>query len=428
MSILSTLLTPAFDNGGGDGGGESPLVAVLAQLSCPICQDVPTQPFLLPHCGHTFCYSCIKHWFKCNPSCPICRSIIGDSKPVLNHTVKAIIDQLISYINIQKLATPTFQTWRREKDEEFEEDRANDFPWLKKIKEHWGRAVVDAEDGVPRCSACHWELIDGQCENCGRHVMGWQDRTDGDELDGEEEDDDEDEDEDEEEDENLIDPSGYRRDNARMNYGSDIEDDDWDDYDNGMSDLRGRIVDDEADDDDENDDDEAGDMHEISSRNRHAFQYDSDDGFVVEDDDEDEQEDGNLHKDDEGGTSDIEIVDESGFASGDDDIVAMGRANSDVLNISDNSDDSDAPSIVKKGRTITFSDDDDDDDDDVDVDDIEDDEELISTSKFRKKAVIDENSDEEPVQEDELPSKKEKHSHKHKHRHHKHRSHKKNRR
>ena len=401
-------------------------------LTCSICQDLPTQPYLLPNCGHTFCYSCIKYWFHYNPSCPICRSIIGDVKPVFNHTLKLIIDSIIndlkiSLINYNESLSSKFDslynTWYKEKNEEFITDKKNNFPWLTKLSENWGRAVVDQEDGVPRCSACHWELIDGRCENCGRSVVGWQSRNDGDDLDVDEDDvESEDEDEDDNHrDENLISRSHYTL------ASDDDLDDDYNDYDNGLHDMSGRIVLNEAEEDDdveidENEDDEGDDVNEESFVDaRFNDDYESDDGFIVDDD---EMEEDQINNDIDENDDIDDIVDESGFLSGDEDIVKSRR---NIVNLSDDEptivseDDTNDLVVNKRNRQSLFVNDDSDDSDiDQDIDQDSDDDLKISKSYSRKKIISD---DDEDVDEDENDSttfqpKRHKHKHKHKHKHH----------
>lgn len=116
----------------------SALVELVKNISCPICQDVPTQPYMLPLCGHSFCYSCIKYWFQCNPSCPVCRMAIGENKPVVNHSLKRVIDLTLEkvkhleemVVHDQEEIDKNLDAWYREKNEEFESDKASDFPCM----------------------------------------------------------------------------------------------------------------------------------------------------------------------------------------------------------------------------------------------------------------------------------------------------------
>lgn len=402
------------------------------QLCCPICQDIPTQPYLLPNCGHTFCYSCIKHWLQCNPSCPICRSIVGESKPVLNHTVKNLIDSLIDdfsktakLINLKeyKAFKKKLKVWKIEKNQEYEEDRKIDFPWLKKIETNWGRAVVDTEDGVPRCSACHWELVDGFCENCGRTMVGWQDRTDGDEL-GEEDND------------------SHLEDNLNS------DSDEWRDYDNGMNDRLQNddgIIYDEAMEDYEEDEGEENheygyyanaNPHFYNDNHRHTADinisvrldsqrsdgYDSDDGFVVDEDDELEENDDDDDDENDAAytnTSDVEILDdENDMASGDEEIVQstsrkLIRNNDNHKPIEhialsdyedeDDNDDNEASINPRRGRSLYINDSDDEGEEDEEeiLDDDTDDEFLRAARKGRKKNILLNEEDEEDAEGDE---------------------------
>lgn len=249
---------------------EATLSSITTTLTCPICQDLPTHPYILPSCGHSFCYSCIKSWLECNPSCPICRKALNDKIPVLNQVVKGVVrgvydgvvnelskrsnhkeneileiikkeirnktnkelgnlsstdsdsseesstddsadgstlgklmhktnaskkkirqekkerkkfNESLSAVQLESLSQlKQVISWKYEKDFEYKQDEVSGFIWIQKLSKKFGRAVVDNDDGVPRCSACHWELVDGQCENCGRTMIGWQDRDDGENL------------------------------------------------------------------------------------------------------------------------------------------------------------------------------------------------------------------------------------------------------
>lgn len=415
----------------------SALVELVKNISCPICQDVPTQPYMLPLCGHSFCYSCIKYWFQCNPSCPVCRMAIGENKPVVNHSLKRVIDLTLEkfkhleemVVHDQEEIDKNLDAWYREKNEEFESDKASDFPWLKKIASNWGRAVVDDEDGVPRCSACHWELIDGHCENCGRQMVGWQSRTDGDELDDDIDEDDEDEDED------LVGPSM----NVRESLNS--EDEDWNEYDNGLRDMRGSVVQIEA---EESEEDETDTPRSHSQKDDpYAFNsYESDDGFVVDDDDDEEEDIADEELDDSEdnneylNTSDVEIVDE-GMVSGDEDIIRRGRSNRGAIDFDSQSEENefDEKLITKRRKPVVLNSDDSE-HDSIDLSHDSDDDFVKTLKEGRNKKVEDSDSTEDGnYEEDDLivdlstkkhnhsnEGKKRKHNNKRKpkHKHHKH--------
>jgi E3 ubiquitin-protein ligase RFWD2 len=45
------------------------------ELSCPICQEVISDPFVTT-CGHTFCYRCIDTHLQHRSSCPSCAAYL----------------------------------------------------------------------------------------------------------------------------------------------------------------------------------------------------------------------------------------------------------------------------------------------------------------------------------------------------------------
>ncbi|KAF3942173.1 hypothetical protein ABW19_dt0208508 [Dactylella cylindrospora] len=42
-------------------------------VTCVVCQDLLFEPYSLG-CGHVFCYSCLKDWFRQKKTCPECRA------------------------------------------------------------------------------------------------------------------------------------------------------------------------------------------------------------------------------------------------------------------------------------------------------------------------------------------------------------------
>lgn len=48
---------------------------------CVICLNSLMEPIITP-CGHVFCYACFKRWIEAEPSCPICRSHLKESKNI----------------------------------------------------------------------------------------------------------------------------------------------------------------------------------------------------------------------------------------------------------------------------------------------------------------------------------------------------------
>ncbi|CAJ0576550.1 unnamed protein product, partial [Mesorhabditis spiculigera] len=57
-------------------GQNSPDRHLDLEAKCPICLGVPNDPSVPGGCGnalgHRCCYSCLRRWFKTNPTCPVC--------------------------------------------------------------------------------------------------------------------------------------------------------------------------------------------------------------------------------------------------------------------------------------------------------------------------------------------------------------------
>eukprot|EP01105_Mastigella_eilhardi_P001671 TRINITY_DN119_c0_g1_i5.p1 TRINITY_DN119_c0_g1~~TRINITY_DN119_c0_g1_i5.p1 ORF type:complete len:409 (-),score=113.66 TRINITY_DN119_c0_g1_i5:77-1303(-) len=52
--------------------------------TCPICQDAPTDPVVLP-CHHVFCEECISEWLAGQKTCPMCRDAIASGGYARGH-------------------------------------------------------------------------------------------------------------------------------------------------------------------------------------------------------------------------------------------------------------------------------------------------------------------------------------------------------
>lgn len=51
-------------------------------LKCSICLDPYQSPLCNAHCGHMFCFLCLKAWLRQKQSCPICRRYFTKFIPV----------------------------------------------------------------------------------------------------------------------------------------------------------------------------------------------------------------------------------------------------------------------------------------------------------------------------------------------------------
>ena len=64
------------------------------ELICNICQQPLVNPMGGQQCGHTFCESCINHWYAQDLSCPSCRRKIS-FVPVTTRIVITQLDRLL---------------------------------------------------------------------------------------------------------------------------------------------------------------------------------------------------------------------------------------------------------------------------------------------------------------------------------------------
>jgi len=65
---------------------------ISEHLTCTICCEVFSDPYIMSPCNHTFDKGCINEWLKNNDTCPQCRTKVTNSSA--NHLVKGIIDAL----------------------------------------------------------------------------------------------------------------------------------------------------------------------------------------------------------------------------------------------------------------------------------------------------------------------------------------------
>ncbi|KAI9009577.1 hypothetical protein BC832DRAFT_375544 [Gaertneriomyces semiglobifer] len=146
----------------------SRLAALESHLSCAICTTYFVCPFTL-QCGHTFCYNCISAWFdnlQQNEKalrCPTCRADIRlrpHRELVLDRLVEEYLGDLCDQESIELMENvrTTREALGSMRDPPFHRHMPNNFG---------NEALLDAEDGVTRCTRCNWEIYNGQCQGCG---------------------------------------------------------------------------------------------------------------------------------------------------------------------------------------------------------------------------------------------------------------------
>ncbi len=65
-------------------------------LSCPVCCEIFQDPVLLP-CSHSFCRSCLEHFWKSTVirSCPVCRRRASKKSPASNRALKNLCEAFL---------------------------------------------------------------------------------------------------------------------------------------------------------------------------------------------------------------------------------------------------------------------------------------------------------------------------------------------
>ncbi|EDO15935.1 hypothetical protein Kpol_480p22 [Vanderwaltozyma polyspora DSM 70294] len=176
---------------------------VLDSTLCSICHDYMYVPMMVA-CGHNYCYSCLSSWFTSNEtqelSCPQCRANVTTA-PALNTTLQQLLETLaeVSLDDTKKekegedvnkdgsenndddekskIDMNTFYSSMEESKNEYNMDKRNE-NLFGKVFINSAMAVIDEDDdGIARCSNCHWELdpdfdeTDGNvCPHCSTRI------------------------------------------------------------------------------------------------------------------------------------------------------------------------------------------------------------------------------------------------------------------
>ncbi|KIY67458.1 hypothetical protein CYLTODRAFT_443997, partial [Cylindrobasidium torrendii FP15055 ss-10] len=145
---------------------------VQETLTCQICLDVLRRPYALSPCGHVACHGCLLQWFQVPleeedvpkpKTCPHCRANII-RRPVEIFAIKDAVSGLLSSGLLKDIP------------------EANEVPldgdiWKGIFGTREGNALndrlestglLDEADGVYRCLDCHTEILDHECQDCGR--------------------------------------------------------------------------------------------------------------------------------------------------------------------------------------------------------------------------------------------------------------------
>ncbi|SCU89127.1 LAME_0E02300g1_1 [Lachancea meyersii CBS 8951] len=120
-------------------------------------------------CGHNYCYDCISNWLVSNNAseltCPQCRSPL-EHPPALNATLQHLLSVVIE---IGAGSDPQLGRTRAQSIAQYKNDVENNILY-KDVFNNTAVAVVDDDDGVARCSNCHWEVEGDVCPHCNARM------------------------------------------------------------------------------------------------------------------------------------------------------------------------------------------------------------------------------------------------------------------
>lgn len=142
----------------------------LEASQCGICHEFLSVPMMIS-CGHNYCYRCLKNWFMTNATkelnCPNCRESVVH-EPCLNLMVEQMLNSLFDVLKARKKKMFKEEKERADLDELLRErfddsfyhkNDKNQGTFFDGIFKNSAVAIADADDdGIPRCSNCHWEL------------------------------------------------------------------------------------------------------------------------------------------------------------------------------------------------------------------------------------------------------------------------------
>ncbi|SCU97395.1 LADA_0H06062g1_1 [Lachancea dasiensis] len=119
-------------------------------------------------CGHNYCYDCLSNWLVSNNAneltCPQCRTPLKDA-PSLNSALQELLNTVIEICGLND----THDLLRGQSITQYKEDYENE-TLFKNVFKNTAVAVVDDDDGVARCSNCHWEVEGDVCPHCSARM------------------------------------------------------------------------------------------------------------------------------------------------------------------------------------------------------------------------------------------------------------------
>ncbi len=122
-------------------------------LSCPVCCEIFQDPVLLP-CSHSFCRSCLEHFWKSTVirSCPVCRRRASKKSPASNRALKTCVKRFCWADPGQRIwiEHPVLETWRKAQTLLFGGPGAN-LRGVPSLKMHRGHDCSPMEEAALDC-------------------------------------------------------------------------------------------------------------------------------------------------------------------------------------------------------------------------------------------------------------------------------------
>ncbi|KAF3248758.1 E3 ubiquitin ligase [Orbilia oligospora] len=138
--------------------------------TCVVCQDLLFEPYSLG-CGHVFCYSCLRDWFRQKRTCPECRARVRH-QPAPAYLIRDMIDTFVQRTILQS-PHEEGETLKQQKEEALRMVEADKSDPRGLFGGMFARRsdlqpIYDPADGVARCPDCNWEIEGRVCASCGR--------------------------------------------------------------------------------------------------------------------------------------------------------------------------------------------------------------------------------------------------------------------
>ena len=129
-------------------------------------------------CGHNYCYDCISNWLVSNNAneltCPQCRSPLKE-QPSLNSALQNLLEFVFDRFAKDNSKASFVRT---ESISQYKDDQDSG-ELYKNVFNNTAVAVVDDDDGVVRCSNCHWEVEGDVCPHCSARMRNRGPEEDG---------------------------------------------------------------------------------------------------------------------------------------------------------------------------------------------------------------------------------------------------------